>query len=270
MAHRSAVDYAVRWLPLLLPCCIRSRPQLHSPISTSLRPAAGAPPGCQWAARGGAGRLWVLPQHPGPAAQQPALCRHAALQVGMGTVGGGNGRTAVAITTAPAKCALQALAQAHTNTLLRLPCSLCSAPECILGLGGCEADVWSAGVLLYHLLSERFPFCDPRHNISQVWAGAGPGTAGQPALPGGVLHRTAHHQVLVLSSRAPLPASLPSRPTSSHHHHMHCRASTGGACRSSPSTLWAPPGTACRPAPWRCSRACWIATAAGEAQCSAF
>ncbi|KAI7842217.1 hypothetical protein COHA_004130 [Chlorella ohadii] len=44
---------------------------------------------------------------------------------------------------------------------------LYSAPECILGLGGCEADVWSAGVLLYHLLSERFPFCDPRHNISQ-------------------------------------------------------------------------------------------------------
>jgi serine/threonine protein kinase len=44
---------------------------------------------------------------------------------------------------------------------------LYSAPECILGLGGREADVWSAGVLLFHLLSERFPFCNPQHNISQ-------------------------------------------------------------------------------------------------------
>ena len=53
----------------------------------------------------------------------------------------------------------------------------------------------------------------PATTSARCGAGAGPGTAGQPALPGGVLHRTVQHQVLVLSSRAPLPASLPRVPS---------------------------------------------------------
>ena len=40
-------------------------------------------------------------------------------------------------------------------------------------MGGIEADVWGAGVLLFHLLTERFPFCDPRHHITQVRRGRG-------------------------------------------------------------------------------------------------
>ncbi|EFN55070.1 hypothetical protein CHLNCDRAFT_14083, partial [Chlorella variabilis] len=45
---------------------------------------------------------------------------------------------------------------------------LFSAPECVHGYGGIESDIWSAGVLLYSLLSGAFPFCDPRSKISQA------------------------------------------------------------------------------------------------------
>lgn len=44
---------------------------------------------------------------------------------------------------------------------------LFSAPECVHGACGCEGDLWSAGVLLYLLLSGRYPFCDPSVPISQ-------------------------------------------------------------------------------------------------------
>lgn len=44
---------------------------------------------------------------------------------------------------------------------------LFSAPECVHGCGGVESDVWSVGVLLYNLLSDAYPFCDPRQKISQ-------------------------------------------------------------------------------------------------------
>ncbi|PSC71036.1 Replication factor C subunit 3 [Micractinium conductrix] len=39
---------------------------------------------------------------------------------------------------------------------------LYSAPECIDGVGGIESDVWSAGIMLFHLLSGCFPFCASR------------------------------------------------------------------------------------------------------------
>ncbi|KAL4452111.1 hypothetical protein ABPG75_007773 [Micractinium tetrahymenae] len=44
---------------------------------------------------------------------------------------------------------------------------LYSSPESLHSAGGIEGDIWSAGVLLYHLLSGHYPFCDPRHRISQ-------------------------------------------------------------------------------------------------------
>lgn len=71
---------------------------------------------------------------------------------------------------------------------------LFSAPECVHGVCGCEGDLWSAGILLYHLLSGRFPFCDPCVPISQgeYWRRVGEapihfaGPAWHAASPGAV------------------------------------------------------------------------------------
>lgn len=114
---------------------------------------------------------------------------------------------------------------------------LYSAPECVYGVGGQESDVWSAGILLYHLLSGAFPFCDPRHQITQVRAGAG--MVGwhekqrSPGRGGGAGCRPQRCQV----HSPPGPASsrrnlLPPDPAR--------RASTGSAWRRSPSTTPAP------------------------------
>lgn len=44
---------------------------------------------------------------------------------------------------------------------------LYSAPECVHHRGDCSSDVWAAGIMLFYLLSGCYPFCDPRHKISQ-------------------------------------------------------------------------------------------------------
>ena len=86
---------------------------------------------------------------------------------------------------------------------------LFSAPECVHSAGGCEADLWSAGVLLYHLLSGRWPFCDPSVPISQVRAAR----CCEPLLP------AACAASCVLALRAPASAA--------HHELM---LTTGPAC----------------------------------------
>ena len=171
--HASALPCAPRLLRFS-PCIT------HAALARPSPAAAGALHRRQRAARGGAGRLWMLPQHARDAAQQQAERRHAAVQVG-GEGGAGlrqfrswelMGLTAATQHRLPSR----ASRPIHPSPTPPHPSAFSrSAPECITGQGGCEADVWSAGILLFHLLSERFPFCDPRHHITQVRQ-RGPGT----------------------------------------------------------------------------------------------